>query len=337
VLTIKDEGFCVVGSYETDSVKGTLTWGSHGGPMFAATAMSPAGAINVTRLTAPMGTTGKLTAGTNVVDLGLPMMTYFGSQVIDLPFFNWTMVSYTNADMLVTGKIIMFEGNNVLLNYPINGFLAAVAVGPDELTGRLFYSGLSPIFKNATNKNALYVAEPCGTLANKPRLVSDGDASCMDSFAIDAFGDYSGPVAADAMGNVFAVMSSSTGDQEARGYAADTVKRGSGPVVGASMFKLPGFAGSLAAVGPDGTGVGVVVFQPQEFDAVSMMSQGKDVVAQRFTVEAGVIANKGVAGPFMVPTQTGELLNFTGDDQGRIWVAAKRATGVAVLVIARKN
>ncbi len=304
--------------------------------MFAVRPLPMGGSIDLTRLTAPEGaTTGKLTMGTNAVDLGLPADSFFGGQVIDLPFFNWTMISYTNNDMLITGKIIMFEGNNVLLNYPINGFFSAAAVGPDESVGRLFYSGLSPIFKNASNTNGLYVAEPCGAVGNKPRLVSDGDASCADSFAIDAFGKYSGPVAADTAGNVFAVLSSEM-DQEARGYAADAVKRGSGLATGTSMFKVPGFGGSLAAVAPDGTGTGVLVFQPQEFDP-AFMPQGKDVIAQRFTVDAGVITNKGLAGPFMVPTKAGEVLNFTGDDQGRIWVAVKRGAGSAMLVVARKN
>jgi hypothetical protein len=166
--------------------------------------------------------------------------------------------------------------------------------------------------------------------------VSNGDMTCKDSFAIEAFGKYSGPVAVDTAGNVFVVMSSDT-DQEARGYGADVVKRGADMATGTSMFTVPGYAGALAAVAPDGTGTGVLVFQPQEYDAASMMSVGKDVIAQRFTVEGSAIVNEGVAGPFMVPTQTGEVLKFTGDDQGRIWVAVTRGTGVAMLVVARKN
>lgn len=334
VLTISDGGFCVVASYEAEAIKGSLTWGSHGGPMFVVQSAAKPGSVDITRLTPPdMATTGKLASGTNSVDLGLPMGAFLGSQVLDLPFFNWSLVSYTNPDL--TGKIILFEGNNLLLNYPINGFFSATTVGAGEPLGRIVYSGLSPIFKNATNTNALYAADACGAVGNNPRLVSDGDATCSDSFAIEAFGMYSGPVAADAVGNVFAVMSLAGGDQEARGYAADSVKRGSGPATGTSMFTVPGFAGSLAAVAPDGTGTGVVVFQPQEFDMASGMSLGKDVVAQRFKVEGGAIVNIGVAGPFMTPAASGEVLNFVGDDQGRIWVAVKRGAGYAMLVLAR--
>jgi hypothetical protein len=130
---------------------------------------------------------------------------------------------------------------------------------------------------------------------------------------------------------------SSDADQEARGYGADLVKRGAGTAMGTSMFTVPGYAGSLAAVAPDAAGTGVLVFQPQEFDAASMMSQGKDVIAQRFTVEGGVITNKGLPGPMMTPTATGEVLKFTSDDRGRIWVAVKRGAGFAMLVVARKN
>lgn len=334
VLTISDAGFCVVGSYDADSVKGSLTWGSHGGPMFVVPTPGKPSSVDITRLTAPdMATTGKLASGTNSVDLGLPMGAFLGSQVLDLPFFNWSLVSYTNADL--TGKIILFEGNNLLLNYPINGFFSAATVGAGEPLGRIVYSGLSPIFKNATNTNALYAADACGAAGSTPRLVSDGDATCSDSFAIETFGAYSGPVAADAAGNVFAVMSLAGGDQEARGYTADAVKRGAGPATGASMFTVPGFAGSLAAIAPDGTGTGVVVFQPQEFDMASGMSVGKDVIAQRYKIEGGTMVNIGLAGPMMVPAATGEVLNFVGDDQGRIWVAVKRGTGYAMLVLAR--
>jgi hypothetical protein len=339
VLTISDTGFCVVGSYETDAIKegAALTWGRHGGPMFAVTVSTPAGAIDLTRLTAPeMATTGKLIKGTNTIPLGLPMGSFFGAQVIDLPFFNWTIISYTNADALNTGAIVVLDGIDSVLTYAINGFYSGAAIGPDEKSGRLFYSGLSPIFKNASNTNALYAAEPCGTADNKPRLVSDNDTTCADSFAVEAFGKYSGPIAVDTTGNVFVVMSTDT-DQEARGYSADMVKRGAGTATGTSMFKVPGYGGSLAAVAPDAAGTGVLVFQPQEYDAASMMSQGKDVIAQRFTVEGGVITNKGLAGPMMTPTATGEVLNFTSDDQGRIWVAVKRGSGTAMLVVARKS
>jgi len=333
VLTIGDAGFCVVASYDVDAVKGSLTWGSHGGPMFVVSSANSPGSVDITRLTPPdMATTGKLTSGTNSVNLGLPAGAYLGSQVLDLPFFNWSLVSYTNPDL--TGKIILFEGNNLLLNYPINGFFSAATVGAGEPLGRIIYSGLSPIFKNATNTNGLYAADACGAAGNNPRLVSDGDATCSDSFAIETFGMYSGPVAADSAGNVFAVMSLGS-EQEARGYAADSVKRGAGAATGTSMFKVPGFAGSLAAVAPDGTGTGVLVFQPQEFDMASGMSVGKDVVAQRFKIEGGAIANIGLAGPFMTPAAMGEVLNFTSDDQGRIWVAVKRGTGYAMLVLAR--
>lgn len=339
VLTIKDAGFCVVGAYDVDNIKGTLSWGRHGGPMFVAAAQSPAGAIDITRLTAPMSPTGKLTSGTNTALVALAPDAILGGQIVDLPFFNWSLISFTKADALFTGGIIVLEGNNVVLNYPINGFFSAVGTSDGGTLGRVLYSGLSPIYKNASNKNALHGADACGMPGTNAALVSsaNGDPGCSDTVTIDAFGDYSGPVAADKTGNVFVVMSSMAGDQEARGYAADSVKRGAGPTVGTSMFKLPGFAGSLAAVSPEAGGTGVVVFQPQEYDAMAMKAVGKEVVAQRFTVDGTAIADQGVAGPFMTPTTAGEVFNFINDDQDRIWVAGKRGTGFVMLVLARKN
>ncbi len=333
LLSIKDSGFCAVAYYDTDFVNGSLTWGRHGGPMFIEPSTSKPTWMDMTRLTAPEGfTTGKLVIEKKTIDIGWPMGTFLGGQAIDLPFFNWTAVSYTSSDANSLGEVILLDGINVQTRYAINGLFSAASVGVEGELGRMLYSGLSPINKTQVNINALYSADACGALGNNPRLVTSGDATCSDSFAVEAFGDYSGPVAADANGNVFVVMSYMDGQQEAKGYAADAIKRGALATTGESLFKISGYAGALAAVTPDGTGTGVFLFQPKDPTTFA----GLDVIAQRYAVEGGKIVKQGLAGPFVVPTQTGADVNFTTDPSGRVWVAMPRANDFAVLVLERK-
>lgn len=335
VLSINDSGFCVVAAfdaeYDPNHFIGNITWGRHGGLLFTRAGMN--GLITTTRFfAAPSATTGKLTGDSLDIQVGLPNGSFFGGSALDLPFFNWTLVSYTNPDPLVTGEIILIQGTSVVLRYPINGFYSAAAVGGGmDPLGRLVYSGLSPIFKNATSTNALYAADACGAIGNMPRLVSDGDMTCKDSFAIETFGSGSGPVAADLAGNVFTVMLGDMG-QEARGYAADMVKRGTDAAMGTSLFTIPGFGGSLAAVAPDDTGSGVVVFQPSDPTTFEWL----DAVAQRYAIEGGKVVAQGTVGPFMTSPTKNTQFNFTTDDQGRIWIAIKRSSDYAVLVVARK-
>ena len=335
LLTIKDAGFCVVASFDADydpkAFIGNITWGRQGGIVMAEA--NADGSIKTTRFFAgPTATSGKLAGNSLDSPVGIPTGSFFGGFVLDLPFFNWSLASYTNPDSLFTGKIILFSGTDILLQYPINGFFSAAGVMAEgETLGRLVYSGLSPIYKNATNANGLYAADACGTLGMSPRLISEGDTTCADSFAIETFGTGSGPVAADSAGNVFTVMTTAAG-QEAHGYAADVVKRGGTMVMGDKLFTTQGYGGSLAAVAPDGTGTGVLVFQPSD-----SMFMWQDAVAQRYTIENGKVVPQGTNGPLMSSPTPNVQLNFTSDDQGRIWVAIKRTTDYAVLVVERKS
>ncbi|MDC0743731.1 hypothetical protein [Polyangium mundeleinium] len=326
LFTVKDAGFCVVGLYESDAVVGApSTWGRHGGPVAVSPAPAP-GSVTIERLTPPGGATGKLTITTSDVDTKIPAMTFLGAQAIDLPFFDWTVVSYTASDL--TGEIVLLDGTTVAARYPVNGFYAGVGVG-DGTLGRLLYTGISPVNDAATKTNALYAADACGTAASMPRLVPDGDMTCAAPLAVDTFGVASGPIAADHAGNVFVIMSEANGDQDARGYAAEKVARGTGPAAGASLFTLPGYAGSLAAIAPGSGDTGVLAFQPVDgttFDAL-------DVVAQRYRVENGAVVAEGTPGVFLSAATPGASLPFFTDDQDRLWVAGQRGMDTTVLAV----
>jgi len=326
LFIVKDEEFCVVGLYESDEVVGTpSSWGRHGGPVTMSAAPAP-GSVTIERLTPPAGATGKLTITKVDVDAQIPAMAFVGGQAIDLPFFNWTVVSYTASDL--TGEIILVDEATVATRYPVNGFFAGVGVGETGALGRLIYSGLSAVNDAATMTNAFYAADACGTEAAMPRLVPDGDMTCGAPSAIDTFGTASGPVAADRVGNVFVIMSDA-GDQEARGYAAEKVARGAAPSAGATLFTASGFAGSLAAIAPGLDEAGVVAFQPIDgttFDAL-------DVVAQRYRVQSGAIVAEGTSSVLLSPATAGTALPFFTDDQDRLWVAGQRGTDTTVVAV----
>ncbi|MDI1443943.1 hypothetical protein [Polyangium sp. 6x1] len=326
LFTVKDAGFCVVGLYESDAVVGMpSTWGSHGGPVAVSPAPAP-GAVTIERLTPPDGATGKLTIAKNDIDAKIPAMTFLGAQAIDLPFFGWTAVSYTAGDL--TGEIVLIDGTTVATRYPVNGFYAGVGVG-DGTLGRLLYSGISAVDDAGGKTNALYAADACGTDAAMPRLVPGDDMSCAAPLAVDTFGVASGPIAADRAGNVFAIMSEANGDQEARGYAAEKVARGTGATTGASLFTLPGYAGSLAAISPATDDAGVLAFQPVDgttFDAL-------DVVAQHYRVENGAVIAEGTPGVFLSAATPGTSLPFFTDDQDRLWVVGQRDMDKTVFAV----
>jgi hypothetical protein len=327
LFTVKDTAFCVVALYEADSISGSPTWGRHGGPLFFAPGAAT-GSVEITRLTVPAGTTGKLATTKTTIDAQIPMMTFIGAQAIDLPFFDWTAISYTDSNAL--GELILIAGESVAARYDVNGFYQGVGIGAQGSLGRLLYTGLSTVGDAATKTNGLYAADACGAAGNMPRLVPDGDATCAAPINVAAFGEYSGPMATDRDGNVFAMTSSPT-EQEVRGFVADKVARGASPTAGDTLFKLPGYAGSLAAISPDASGIGVVAFQPVDGTTFASL----DVVAQHYRVEAGAIVAEGTPDVFLALTTPDTPLPFFTDDEGHLWVAAKRATGHAIAVLAR--
>ena len=215
LFTVKDTGFCVVALYDADEIAGSPTWGRHGGPMYVTPAPQE-GSVAVVRLAPPAGTSGKLAATSTTFDVALPAMAFLGGQAVDLPFFDWTAIAYTQGDL--SGEVILLEGQAVATRYPVNGFFSAAALGSGS-AGRLVYSGLSVLGDVVTKKNAIYAADACGSPGNMPRLLPAGDMTCAAPLEVSSYDDYSGPVAADRAGNVFVVLSTPT-DQTARGFAA---------------------------------------------------------------------------------------------------------------------
>ena len=333
MFTIKDASLCVVAFYEVDAIDGSPTWGRHGGPLTVSEG-NEAGSVKITRLSPPASATGKLTAQSIEADAAIPAMTYLGAQAIDLPFFNWTAISYTATFPNTEGEVILLDGAKVAQRYPVNGFYAGAAVGAEGSLGRLLYTGLSPIGDANKAPNGLYAADACGAPGDMPRLVPDGDASCAAPIAVSTFGNGSGPVTVDRQGNAIVVLTNSmTSDQSARGFAAEKVARGGGAYDGDPLFTLAGFGGSIAAISPDADSAGVIAFQP--FDGATY--EALDVVGQKYRVTGGAMKAEGAPTALLELTIPGTGLSFFNDDQDRIWVSGPAASGggVAFAVVAR--
>jgi hypothetical protein len=327
-FAIADSTFCAVAIYtapESLSFQAP-TWGSHGGPLVVKGATTGTGAT-LERWTAPAGNTGTMTVQTTAVASALPAGAFLGSQALDLPFFGWTAISYTNAFPNTSGKFEMIESGAITTSYDANGPYGLGAVAAASSLGRFFFSGLAPLGSATAGTNGLYAADACST----PSEALGTGTGCSASALVAGWGENSGPVATDSNGDVFAVMTSfSTSNQEARGFLASSVARGAAATVGVPLFTVGGFSGSLTALSPTATLPGVVVFQP--FDSTSFAAL--DVIEQKFTTGTSLAA-MGTPSKLLTVTAA-QSLSFLVDGSERLWVGASATSSTTYVVLVRR-
>ena len=338
-FAIADSTFCAVAIYTAPEAIGIQapSWGSHGGPLVVQAATAGAGGaaggagtgVTLERWTAPpAGNTGTMTVQTTPVASALPAGTFIGSQAVDLPFFGWTAISYTNPFPDTAGKFEMIASGAIATSYDANGPYSVAAVPAASSLGRLLFSGLAPLGTTTGGTNGLYAADACSS----PSQALGTGTGCTASALVAAWGDSSGPVTTDSNGDVFAVMNSSAnGTQEARGFLASSVARGATATTGVTLFTIPGFSGSLAALPATATDPGVVVFQP--FDASTY--DALDVVQQKFTT-GGSLAAMG-AQSMLLTVAAAQSLSFVVDGAQRLWVAASGTSSTTYVVLVRKS
>src|SRR5262249_15531994 len=146
-----------------------------------------------------------------------------------------------------------------------------------------------------TSDNGLYAADSCD-YANNASLTPNGDPTCGAPMLVSAWGEASGPVAVDSYGDVMAVMTSFTdGTQEARGFVAYAIMRGAPPTNGDTIFTMPGFGSALAAIAPDTTHDGALIFQPSDATSFAPL----DPIEQHYVVTADNVTAKGAQAPFL--------------------------------------
>ena len=269
-----------------------------------------------------------MTVQTTPVASALPAGTFLGAQAIDLPFFGWTAISWTNPFPDSTGKFEMIASGAIATTYDVNGPFGVTAVPAASSLGRLLYSGLSPVGMNTTAVNGLYAADACTSPAQGLGTGTDCSASAL----VASWGDNSGPVVADSNGDVFAVLNSVAGTQEARGFLASSIARGAAATAGVTLFTIPGFSGSLAALSPTATDPGIVIFQPNDSSTYAPL----DVIQQKFTT-GSALAAMGTPTPLLtLASGQTQGFSFLVDGSQRLWVAVSEASSTTYVVVAHR-
>ena len=324
-FTIVDSELCAVAVYQADEALGfqAPSWGKHQGPL---TVVADAGGgVTLTRWKAPATAIGTLTKQTTHVSAAVPAGAFVGAKANDLPFFGWTAISWT-AQTPPTGAIVTIAGSSVAQSYATNTPYSVWGISGGNMEGRLLHTGLSALGANGT-ANGLYQADACAT----PKQDLGAGQGCGAPALVAAWGDDPGPIGLDEQGNAFVVQGSvASGTQEARAFSASEIARGAPPTKGTKLFTVPGYAGGLAAIAPTAVKPGIVVFQP--FDATTF--DALDVIAQRYSVAAGVVAT-GTPTTLLKVTQGKTGLAVMRDDTGRLWVAAPAMSATTYVVLAR--
>jgi hypothetical protein len=326
-FTIADASFCAVAVYTAPEAFGyqAPTWGSHGGPLVVQPAATGTG-VTLERWTAPTGNTGAMTVQTTSVAAALPASTFIGAQALDLPFFGWTAISWTNAFPDSTGQFEMIVSGAIATSYTANGPYGVAAVPAASSLGRLLYTGLSPLGMPTTSVPGLYAADACSS----PAQALGTGTGCAAPALVAAWGDSTGPVATDSNGDVFAVMPTvATGMQEARGFLASSVASGAAATPGVSLFTMAGSSFSLAALAPSAGDPGLVIFQPDDSSYTPI-----DVIAQKFTTSSSLVA---MGTPTkLLSVAPGQGLSFLVDGSQRLWVAVSGTSSSKYVLLARQ-
>jgi hypothetical protein len=329
-FTIADSAYCAVALYTAPESLGfgAPSWGSHGGPLVVQGTASGTD-VTLERWTAPAGTSGAMTVQMTPIASAKPAGSYLGSQALDLPFFGWTAILYTNSDF--TGKLETIASGAVTTSYDADGIYGLAALPASSSLGRLLFSGLGALGSTTSGTNGLYQADACSS----PSQGLGIGTGCSASALISGWGQASGPVATDSDGDVFSVMSSysgaAAGTQEARGFLASTVARGAGATAGVTLFTIGGFGSSLAALSPTATAPGVLVFQP--FDSTSY--DALDVIEQKFTTTGGSLAAAGTQSTLLTVTAN-QSLSLIVDGSERLWAAASGGSSTTYVVLVRQ-
>ncbi len=324
-FTIADASFCAVAVYTAPEAIGyqVPTWGSHGGPLVVQQGTGTG--VTLERWTAPTGTTGTMTVQTTPVAAALPATTFLGAQALDLPFFGWTAISWTNPFPDSTGQFELIASGAIATSYTVNGPYGAAAVAASSL-GRLLYTGLSPLGAPTTSVAGLYAADACSSPAQALGTGTD----CSPSALVDAWGDSTGPVVTDSTGDVFAVLPTVAAQtQEARGFLASSVARGAAATAGVSLFTMAGSSVALAALAPSAAHPGLVILQPADLTYTPL-----DVVAQKFTTGSSLVATGTPTK--LLTVAPGQGLSFLVDGTERLWVAVNGTASTRYVVLARQ-
>jgi hypothetical protein len=301
----------------------SANWGRHGGPLSTDTTSG----AEVRRWEVPGDPQGPITSGAAVkVEVEkIPVGSFFGP-AIDVPFHDWTVLTYTTAPPAFEGEVIALNGalTAVQARSPVNGWFSAAALPGSKQ--RLLFTGLSPVLTapGSGADSGLFYVDPCDATA----IVKPG---CGASGKLGGWESNSGPVATDEAGHLFAAASTFGGKQEVRGFLPSEAA-GSVLVVGQTILSDSDFSTSLAALGdPDGQG-GLLVVQASDSTTFGAKP------AQLFSYEVGsggLTSTAVVDGGFTAKVAGAAPQVFAGSD-GHLWVAVDGEDGAYFVALVRK-
>jgi hypothetical protein len=330
LFTVEDPAFCVVAVYQADEPLGfhAPSWGAHHGPL-TFRRDTGSSAVDLVRWTAPASATGALTKKETNVDAKIPADAFESGLVTDLPFAGWTALGWAAAFPATDGQLVLVKDGAVDQSYVLNAPYAFVGVAKDADHGRVLHASLSALGDVASMENGLYAADTC---AGTPATLADGTDPACAPLLVAAWGDASGPLAVDRDGNAFAVLPTiADGTQEARGFAAPLIAHGAGPTPGDTLFTIPGFGNTVAAITPTATGTGRLVFQPSDSTTFAAL----DVVAEAYSASASEVKAEGAPATFLELATPGTTLYLFTDEQDRLWVAVPSDASTTFVVIQR--
>ena len=312
--------FGVVARHTADVGIPGSRWGRHNGPMV--TAGDPA----IHKWTIPTSATAAATVADSSFTpaSGIPTMLFYSADgMVDL-FGTSSLLAYSAGGAPFTGEALLYNAayDTVTSRAYANGFYSGAGV-TDGTKQVLVYSGLSPLTaaKSTTSDNGLYAAPICNS-----KLL---DASCAASAKLFSWAGYSGPVVADASGNVFvaeSLMGGATSDAvyaitKAQALAATAVT----PVDLAEVNS--GGTASLAAVAPTATAPGWV------------LGIGFDASAGVYAASYTSALAKGTASitKAIAPTAAVTAVSMFTDPTGDLWLAVTTDTAGYYFELVRKD
>lgn len=325
VLTFGQAGLCLVARYTAAVEVGfTLspTWGLHGGPLTATYQHQPDGEATIARWLVPAEPLGTLAQQSTRVRLAIAAdPVFFGAQVVDLPFYWWTLVSWTGPFGSSEGEAILLLDDTVAERRPVAGLYGSVGIGRPFEPGRVIHSSLTALGDGSgTQAAGLYAGDYC----MGPPPISCGTTP------IATWGEANGPLAADQQSNVFAVQTwFSTGLQSLRGFEATTLSPHAPATEGDVLLTMPGFGTELAAMSPTTASPGLALFQP--YDATTF--EALDIIALPYSVSHANIEPGGAVTVAFSMVSRGTPVTLMTDLDGRAWVGVVTSPGTTTFYV----
>jgi hypothetical protein len=308
-FTVEGDDLCIVQTFTAEgldlpSYGTTPSWGAHGGPLTASV-----DAANTSLTLSRWSKSGMtLTKADTAIPLaGVPADAFFGGLAVESEATgaacsddHVVSVAWSGGDFTTEGAIVTVTPAGDAESVTATGVFGMASIGAS-----VFYTGLSEVGGPTNAVVGLYAAE-----------TATCDAGLATSGAIETgWGLATGPVARDAEGNLFAILTDYvTGQQLIHGYAGDDLIAG-GPIAGVELAELEGFGDSFAVVAPDGAEPGLLILQPNA--GKDFFNQ--DIVAVEYSSAGGALT-AGLSKTLLTLTEEDKNVTLMTDAVGHLWV-----------------